>query len=404
MKFKNLYKIIFNVTLIFFFISLYFNKINKIIYGANANNFHFENVYRLYYVKNDRLSFKRKILYISRHEGTISNFCYVSEILGFDIMVLNPIYPHGERPKCYYRKDKCQYFVKSICFEFEYIIISDIIPDSYIFLINQCDAKIILEITNRFDWSIPLKYREDYYKTIAEAQKRNNIIFVENNPFEVYYLCTKKIFIRNYYLIRPLGNPPNNKIEEKHRIFYDKIAIFETYNQGKILSPILRNLNISYDVLGYKYGGPLILSSYKAIIILPYQVSIMKMMENFRYGIPMIIPTERFLREILGKYKINYPWIKYALNIPNGSKYYIEFYNNEFKDLFIYFDNFADLPDIIINTDFNSLKIKEKEFMKYHEKKTITMWSEVLDIKSIKKNIISNKKPLCNKINIFEKL
>ena len=324
--------------------------------------------------------------------------------MGFDITVLNPIYPYGERPKCYYRNDKCQYFVKSKCFQFDYIIISDIIPDSYIFLINQCDAKIILEITNRFDWSIPLKYREDYYKTISEAQKRNNIIFVENNPFEVYYLCTKEIFIRNYYLIRPLGNPPNNKIEEKHRIFYDKIAIFDTYNQGKILSSILSNLNISYDILGYKYGGPLILSSYEAIILLPYQVSIMKMMENFRYGIPMIIPTERLLREILEKYKINYPWIKFALNIPNGSKYYIEFYNNEFKDLFVYFDNFKDLPDIIINTDFNSLRIKEKEFMKNYEKKTIKMWSEVLDIIPIKKNIISNKKPLCNKITFFEKL
>jgi len=46
-------------------------------------------------------------------------------------------------------EDKCKNFVKNICSSYDYVIISDIIPDSYTFLTNECNAKIILEITNR---------------------------------------------------------------------------------------------------------------------------------------------------------------------------------------------------------------------------------------------------------------
>ena len=291
--------------MIFFFIPLYVNDIQSK-----------KNDYSLYPIERKSLySNGKKILYISRHGGTISNFCYVATNLGFNITVLKPIYFYKRKPNCYYTRNKCKYFVKSKCSEFDYIIISDIIPDSYIFLINKCDTKIILEITNRFDYGVPKFEKNLYYKTISKAKKRKNIIFIENNPFEIYYLCDKNIFIQNYYLIRPIGVSPISKINKKE-IFLNKVAVINNGKQGKILGPILKKLNISFNILEGKYGGPLTLTNYKAIIHIPYQVSVMKMMENFRYGIPMIIPTERLLREILDNNKniINYRWIKMALN------------------------------------------------------------------------------------------
>ena len=218
----------------------------------------------------------------------------------------------------------------------------------------------------------------------------------------MYYLCDKNIFIQNYYLIRPIGLAPISKINKKE-IFHNKVAVINNRNQGEILSPILKKLNISFNILQSKYGGPLTLTNYKAIIHIPYQVSVMKMMENLRYGIPMIIPSERLLREILDNNKnivINYRWVKFALNIKNGTKKYIEFYNDEFKEIFIYFDNFVELPNIIENTNFTDLSLKEKEFMKNYEKKMLKIWSEVLDILPKKESLISDKKPLCNKISI----
>ena len=380
-----------SLIMIFFFIPLYVINVESK-----------KNDYRLHPIERKSLySNGKKILYISRHGGTISNFCYIATNLGFNITVLEPIYNYQRKPNCYYTRNKCKSFVKSKCFEFDYIIISDIIPDSYIFLINKCDTKIILEITNRFDFGVPKFEKNIYYKTISKAKKRKNIIFIENNPFEIYYLCDKNIFIQNYYLIRPIGLAPISKINKKE-IFHNKVAVINNWNQGKILGPILKKLNISFNILESKYGGPLTLTNYKAIIHIPYQVSVMKMMENFRYGIPMIIPTERLLREILDNNKniINYRWIKMALNIKNGIKNYIEFYNDEFKELFIYFDNFADLPNIIEITNFKDLSLKEKEFMKNYENKMVKIWSEALDILPKKESLISDKKPLCNKISI----
>lgn len=380
---KKKYIIIF----ILFIISLYDNKNNN-----NSSSYsQIKKIVNLNLVESNKLSFKgNKILYVSRHEGTFTNFCYIGKHLGFNVTSLLPNYSYTGRPNCYY-KDKCRSFVKSKCSEFDFIIISDVIPDSYIFLINKCNKKIILEITNRFDWLMTNKY---YYKAFSKAIKKKNVIVVENNPFEVYHACDKNIFIQNYYLIRPIGYPPNNIVRKEHKEFHDIVAFIGYRIQDTIAITELNRLNISFKYFPYKYGGPLILSTYKATIMLPYQVSIMKMMENFRYGVAMIIPSERFLRELI---KSNYTFVSSEVfNIPDGVRTYVEFYNDEFRDLFIYFDSYNDLPDIIKNTDFKALKEKEKEFMRNYEKKAIKMWAEVLDILPKKESIISDKKPLCN--------
>ena len=227
---------------------------------------------------------------------------------------------------------KLIYFVKVKCFEFDYIIISDIIYDSYIFLINKCNKKIILEITNRFDTLVQKK--TNYYNIFSRAIKKKNIIVVENNPFEVYHACMKNIFIPNYYLIRPIGYPPNNILKREHKEYHDIVAIILNQIQDKNKLRIeLKKLNIPFKCLPLRYGGPLILSTYKAIIFLPYQISIMKMMENFRYGVPMIIPSEKLLRKLI---KSNYAFFcREVFKIPNGVRKYVEFYNDEFRDLFI---------------------------------------------------------------------
>eukprot|EP00833_Pecoramyces_ruminatium_P014643 jgi/Orpsp1_1/1188675/evm.model.d7180000066450.1 len=88
-----------------------------------------------------------EILYISRHDGTISNFNYIAEQLNFNITTLYPNYKIGKKPDCY-NEDKCKSFVDLVCSQYDYIVISDIIPDSYIYFTNECNAKVVLEITN----------------------------------------------------------------------------------------------------------------------------------------------------------------------------------------------------------------------------------------------------------------
>ena len=333
---------------------------------------------------------KKKILYVSRHDGTIANFDYIAKHLGFNITLLRPNYEYGGYPECY-NIDKCSSFVKEKCSEFDYIIICDTIPDSVVFLINKCNKKIILEITNRFDFGIRDK---NFYKIFSQAIKNKNIIVVENNPFEVYYACEKNVFIKNYYLIRPIGNPPNITVMKEHKQYHDIVAIIDKYQTSKLLMQKLDEVKIPYKILPFRHGGPLVLSTYKAIILLPYQVSVMKIMENLRYGVPMIIPSEKLLRELI-KGKYFFP-AKQLFKITNGVKDYIEFYNDLYKDYFIYFDSFNDLHNIIKCVDFKTFREKEKKFVRHYEQKALKMWAEVLDIYIIKESKILDKEPLCN--------
>ena len=333
---------------------------------------------------------KKKILYVSRHDGTISNFDYIGTHLGFSITLLRPDYEYGYYPKCYYN-DKCSSFVKEKCSEFDFIIICDTIPDSIVFLINKCNKKIILEITNRFDYGIRDK---NFYKILAQAIKNKNIIVVENNPFEVFYACEKNVFIKNYYLIRPIGNPPNSTVKKEHNQYHDIVAVIDKYQTSKLLMQKLNEIKLPYKILPFRHGGPLVLSTYKAIIMLPYQVSVMKIMENLRYGVPMIIPSEKLLRELI-KGKYFFP-AKHLFKITNGPKDYIEFYNDLYRDYFIYFDSFNDLHNIIKCTDFKTFREKEKKFVRHYEKKALKMWEEVLDISIRKESKIIDKEPLCN--------
>eukprot|EP00833_Pecoramyces_ruminatium_P015031 jgi/Orpsp1_1/1189063/evm.model.d7180000069189.1 len=60
---------------------------------------------------------------------------------------MKPSYEYEDRPSCY-KVDRCKSYVKIICNKYEYIVVSDIIPDSYVYLTNYCRSKIVLEITN----------------------------------------------------------------------------------------------------------------------------------------------------------------------------------------------------------------------------------------------------------------
>jgi hypothetical protein len=336
---------------------------------------------------------KNKILYVSRHDGTIANFDFIAKHLGFNTTILRPDFKYGGYPECYYN-DKCISFVKEKCSEFDYIVICDTIPDGFVFLINECNKKIILEITNRFDYGI--KYK-NYYKIFAQAIKNKNIIIVENNPFEVYHACEKNVFIKNYYLIRPIGNPPNSTVRKEHKQYHDIVAIIDKYPTSKLLMQKLNEVKLPYKILPHKHGGPLVLSTYKAIIMLPYQVSVMKIMENLRYGVPMIIPSEKLLRELI-KGKYFFP-AKHLFKITDGVKNYIEFYNDLYRDYFIYFDSFNDLHNIIKYTDFKTFRENEKKFAIHYEQKALKMWEEILDISIVKESKIIDKEPLCyNKV------
>jgi len=236
----------------------------------------------------------------------------------------------------------------------------------------------------------------DYYEKFGKAINENkNITVVENNPYEVFYACTYGIFIPNYYLIRPVGFAPDEVFQKDYKVTHEEIAIIDRTDQDSGISARkLKKYKIKHRILNKDYGGPLVLANYKALLILPYQVSIMKMMENFRYGVVMLIPTERLFRELSNELYYEFPE-KDLKDVPDGLVNYMEWYNKEFKDFFVTFDSWEELPEIIKKTNFVRYREKEMDYMKKYEEKAIDLWAQVLNIKPAK-DIITNDHPICD--------
>jgi len=230
--------------------------------------------------------------------------------------------------------------------------------------------------------------------------ENKNLKVVVNNPFETFYACRRKVFIPNYYLIRPIGNAPPELLVSKYDRVHDEIAVIQrTYQDTDIAIPKLEEIKVNYAKLPRKYGGPLVLATYKAVIMLPYQVSIMKMMENFRYGVAMIVPSERLFLELLEDK--NYSFTERNLvDVHDGIIKYVEFYHEDFKDLFVYFDKWEDLPKIIKKTNFKKVKERGKKFISEYEKYALDLWAQVLDIIPTK-DLIKEEQPMCGNSEFY---
>jgi hypothetical protein len=71
--------------------------------------------------------------------------------------------------------------VEALCDAYDFIVCSDTIPDSRLWLTPWCRTKVVLEITNRFDYGIPGAEFRNYYKQIDDhANNHDNVIMVVN--------------------------------------------------------------------------------------------------------------------------------------------------------------------------------------------------------------------------------
>lgn len=393
------------------------------------------------------------ILYVSRHEGTISNFKYIGNALKWNLTVYSPESSNrqwNELQTCLI-DNVCDNKYQEFCDNYEYIVISDIMLDVVPFLkVTYCRAKIITEITNRFDVFLKDKYKTEFHKLFKEAIEEKKIMVVVNNPYEIYYLCRNGIHVPHYALIRSTGNPPVIN-EYNESLYYTSeepektIAIISRSKQDSMLSvPALQELNVPYEVLKTRYGGPKILSKFKALLYLPYQVSVMAMMENLRAKVIYLLPSPSMFKRLLETYN-DYTFTEASVfleqstssdsgdgddgkdnnnnkddeeevdnyidsnieeeieevnNIEEMNKRnddtklkkkpimenmlskWVEWYREEFRDVFIYFDGFEELPTILNDLSKPDIIKKKKdeieEWVKEMELITLSQWLSII--------------------------
>lgn len=335
-----------------------------------------------------------KILHLGFHQGLENELYSLSNELKLDLIFKNfhfflnngsADYSVGhDKAKIVWDKFK-DYFTK-----FDIIITSDTAPISRVFLQNGwpeiSGKKLIIWVCNRFDYfdnasKDCLFPDREYYDLIRQANSRKNVHIMGYTPFENYYgKMIKKVNFGND-ITKPIGilsdkvwsykSNPNRLLNDNP--IKDIFFIPPYHNDTKMmnLSQQLTNLGI----LNYsgRYNGPLELSDFKGVIHIPYAWSNLALFEAFQLGIIYFIPSLTFMKQLSQNRKFFWspPFNKNLL-------YLSEWYCEENKDMFVYFDNWKDLQEKILTLDYEVKKNKILEFGKNHKEQMLNKWKKLI--------------------------
>ena len=320
-----------------------------------------------------------KILHISFHNGCHNEITYIMNKLGHQLSFLafndgtKGKYNIGhKRAEKYWNKHK-NYFNR-----FDLIITSDTAPISRVFIQNGWEKPLIVWINNRFDYcdqaTNDCNFPDDeYYELFKEANHKKNICIFGYTEFEHLYCERKGIDIR-YPVIKPTGknvygNYIKTEIENKDNTFF--IGPYHNDNIMINLMEKLKELNI--NCYNGRYNGPQDLAEFKGIVHIPYAWSNYALFECVQMGIQYFIPSKEFLFEL--KKDKDFFW-----SPPYNDKdiEYSEWYNEDNKNMFIYFNSWDDLRVKITITNLEKRCNMLKEIGEKHEDKYIKLWEDVL--------------------------
>ena len=217
-------------------------------------------------------------------------------------------------------------------------------------------------------------------KSLYEMWDRKQLIAISNNKADQKFmeLGTK---IKSYH-IPSLCLYTNAKFNPIH----NKIIVMGTTR--KDLLPDIDNVVYKDDLKGrYSWDQ---LYSYKAIILLPYEVSTMSLFEYYSANVPTFAPSLQFLKSwiVSGKYPcIGSRYFQFphpecfneALNGYPGEAFLdfwlnkADFYDEGNMPYIIYFDSFEELNKLILTTDY---KFVSGNMMKYNMKRKDKVFSD----------------------------
>lgn len=324
-----------------------------------------------------------KVLHLSFHKGCINDIKYVlnnlniqNEYMFIDDFGEQKYNMTRKRANILWEKYKNE-FEKYDC-----IITSDTVPLCRIFLENNWSKKLIIWICNRFDYThLPVRDGPfpdpEYYDIIRKAVMMDNVYVIGYTKFENFYCKNKRNIDIGNKVIKPSGG-----IDE---IYKNNNIIKEELKETLFIPPyhndtIYMNLSEHLNTLGLKnvccrYNGPMDLLNYKAVVHIPYAWNNLALFESLSLGIIYFIPSKEFLYKLMIE-RDNFFWQdkEYLKDHIELSEWYTE----EHKDVFVYFNSWEHLKELVCNIDYENQKNKIKEFFEEHKANTFNSWKEIL--------------------------
>ncbi|KAJ3265809.1 hypothetical protein HDU77_003829 [Chytriomyces hyalinus] len=206
--------------------------------------------------------------------------------------------------------------VDYICNRYDLVILGDTVPHARAVLLSllednparRCQAaRIIVEMTNRFDWDIQEgPDRMEYYRMLQKLVAMSRTIFkgrllwVASNLADAkYFEFTLNMTVPEVRVLRPLGlsdvfaYPTDLPTPDPN-------VLAAQWHKSNVYGYLREEEKIPMALIpfGHHYGGPQNLLQFKGFIDIPYQYSTFKFYENIAAGVPLLFPTPRFLMEL----------------------------------------------------------------------------------------------------------
>ncbi|KAI9350221.1 hypothetical protein BDR26DRAFT_891514 [Obelidium mucronatum] len=361
------------------------------------------------------------VLYYNTHGGTNMNMKGIMKSLSLELDIFNPkqVTNYGmshARAKALIDGGHVEY----ICSLYDIIIIGDTIPHGRALMQSllerpnrQCKSKIVVEMTNRFDWDV--KDRRAYYAMVKQLvlKRRDKIYWVANNNVEQAFLeFLVQVKMPDVRILRPIGTSKDYEYPTDLPAPSAENFASRTHDTTNIFS-ILRDqfqIPITIFPFGHKYGGPKNLLQFKGFIDIPYQYSVMKFYENIAYGVPQYIPTPRLFEYMLetGLHYTHCIFPNLLKQFPSGSEAsvklipsfpqwsaYMDYYDPLFAPYVYYFDSFVELQNMRLFSrdalDWKNVKEKGPEFYSKYRLSILEGWAELFRDMGFDEVIVKDK-------------
>jgi hypothetical protein len=325
-----------------------------------------------------------RVLHLTFHKGCANEFAGVAEKLGLNldtwiIQTLPPgffdgqsygdvLYNFGEE-----RAQRIWDLHKEKFLSYDVIVTSDIAPLSRIFLQNNFSKPLIIWICNRFDYydapSLDCDFPDKkYYELFSLAGRMPNVRIVAYTEFEHAYAKLKGIDTGDL-TITPCGlglDKPFYYDSIPDRIVKkDNFFIPNYYNDNRRVADYKRLFIPCYNG---PYNGARDLEGFKAVIHLPYAVSNLALFQYFAVGLPVLVPSYNFQKELITKNKNSFH------DLDKNSLSFAEWYNPKYKDAFIYFNSWRDLKYKTQTIDYEKYRPAILNLSREIQKENLNKW------------------------------
>ena len=205
---------------------------------------------------------------------------------------------------------------------------------------------------------------------LRSIEFRPNVTIISNTLVEIYYANSKNVSLGTR-IIKPVGK------KLYHKECYDISNIFRVPRYHN--ETIMMNLSKKLNDMGIPSTDDRFLDGEyektKGVICIPYAYLTWALFESFAHGVIYFVPSFEFLLEIskTPNFWFQPPFSPETLRMS-------EWYNDDHKDLFVYYNSWEDLKYKTENLDYTKQKKKINDFYKIHEENTLRQWKEVLTL------------------------